>query len=72
MRDKAHCPGVQIIARGKDLILRGLKGVKIMAHRYYIKCDEVCQKKVGISLLTLLTILSIIGLLVVFTAITAI
>ena len=36
-----------------------------MAHRYYIKCDEVCQRKVGISLFVLITILSIVALLLV-------
>ncbi len=36
-----------------------------MAHRYYIKCDEVCQRKVGISLFVLITILSIVVLLLV-------
>ena len=36
-----------------------------MAHKYYIKCDEACQKKVGISLITLLSIISIGGLLIV-------
>ena len=40
-----------------------------MAHRYYIKCDEVCQKKVGVSLFVLMTILSIVAILLLFIAI---
>lgn len=36
-----------------------------MADRYYIKCDKVCQRKVGITLFVLIAILSIMAILLV-------
>jgi len=36
-----------------------------MTHKFYIKCGDVCQRRLGISLFSLITILSIVALLVV-------
>ena len=41
-----------------------------MAYGFYIKCGEVCQRRVGISLFTLIAILSIVALLLVLIGIT--
>ncbi len=40
-----------------------------MAHKFNIKCGEVCQRIVGISLFTLITILSIVAVLLFLTGI---
>ncbi len=36
-----------------------------MAHKFYIKCGDVCQRRIGISLFTLITLLSIVSLFLV-------
>ena len=36
-----------------------------MEHKLYIKCDEACQRKVGVSVIALMAILSVVVLLLV-------